>query len=678
MAAAAQKTYTTNFTIGARVLASFKTAMARTQAGFRAINASAMKAGSSIVGFTKKIGGLLGIFGAYAGTRVLEDLFHNSTKAAEEMHQRVRRLNAGLGELPKIAAGGPKVLKEQSDLILQHNEMLEKTGVIHHSILDSMAGELAVKGGFPPQQIMDSLDVLQRVLVVHKGVNATMQDGVDLAESFAKAAKTGMVRGLFMQDLPLQKEVLATIRNKHSEESRYQALMAHFGTMYPDIIGKARKSDEGRIHLLSNALETMREDIGNKLLPTSARLADSWRAALPAAKPILEDILQGIVDSVIALADYITNTLIPAWKQWKEFYRVSVTPVLDKVREQFNYMVDKIGPEFRNMLERITGKSKDFKGTLGDLLLATLKKVGDSFKWVGDHAKDLVPLIVTLTGAFIALDVVMGIASLINPVSEVILGVSALSYGVYELHQHLGDLQKREDIWGRMARGLKTFDDAIKPSVDKIKANFVQGWVDLWENLKKGWSGFAYYISGAGQMELVNKAWVNIKEQLHKLFLEPIDEIKKSWDEMVKSFTHPIAMPDFIKWLDIWRGATPAPKGGMKPPTANTFPGLATGGIITRPSIRQIAERGPEAVIPLSSGPRAEGLLDYANRAMGRGGAKVTQVNFQPRITITGNAGPETVAAMDTSLRRLTKDFIKQFGMAQDQERRLSYESGYG
>jgi hypothetical protein len=330
------------------------------------------------------------------------------------------------------------------------------------------------------------------------------------------------------------------------------------------------------------------------------------------------------------------------------------------------------------MLERITGKSKDFKGTLGDLLLATLKKVGDSFKWVGDHAKDLVPLVVTLTGAFVALDAAMGIAALINPVSATILGIAALSYGAYELNQHLDDLRKRQDVWGRMANGLKDFDDLLKPVVDKIKTNFVQGWVDLWENLKKGWGGFVYYISGAGQMELVNKAWVNIKEQLHKLFLEPINEIKLSWDEMVKSFTHPIAMPDFIKWLDIWRGATPAPKGGMKPPTANTFPGLATGGIITRPSIRQIAERGPEAVIPLSSGPRAEGLLDYANRAMGRGGAKVTQVNFQPRITIEGNAGPETVAAMDTSLRRLTKDFIKQFGMAQDQERRLSYESGYG
>lgn len=98
-----------------------------------------------------------------------------------------------------------------------------------------------------------------------------------------------------------------------------------------------------------------------------------------------------------------------------------------------------------------------------------------------------------------------------------------------------------------------------------------------------------------------------------------------------------------------------------------------------RSAIVNVAERGPEAVIPLSGGgPRAEGLLDYANRAMGREGAKVTQVNFQPRITITGNAGPETVTALDTSLRRLTKDFIKQFGMAQDQERRLSYESGYG
>jgi carbon monoxide dehydrogenase subunit G len=91
-----------------------------------------------------------------------------------------------------------------------------------------------------------------------------------------------------------------------------------------------------------------------------------------------------------------------------------------------------------------------------------------------------------------------------------------------------------------------------------------------------------------------------------------------------------------------------------------------------------LAERGPEAVIPLGGGARAQGLLSYANRALGRGsGSGATNVTFAPNVTINGNASAAEQKALDSSLRSLATDFIKQFKAAQQQERRLSYESGY-
>jgi hypothetical protein len=108
----------------------------------------------------------------------------------------------------------------------------------------------------------------------------------------------------------------------------------------------------------------------------------------------------------------------------------------------------------------------------------------------------------------------------------------------------------------------------------------------------------------------------------------------------------------------------------------------AMGGIVGSRMLSWLGERGPEAVIPLSGGRRAQGLLDYASRAiMGRplfgGGMGETSVSFAPNIVIHGNASEAEQRAMDSRLRDLARDFIDQFRRAQSQQRRLSYESGY-
>jgi len=57
---------------------------------------------------------------------------------------------------------------------------------------------------------------------------------------------------------------------------------------------------------------------------------------------------------------------------------------------------------------------------------------------------------------------------------------------------------------------------------------------------------------------------------------------------------------------------------------------------------------------------------------------QASNMHFNPHIVINGNATEADQRAMDSRLRDLAKDFIAQFKAAQYQERRLSYESGYG
>jgi hypothetical protein len=124
-----------------------------------------------------------------------------------------------------------------------------------------------------------------------------------------------------------------------------------------------------------------------------------------------------------------------------------------------------------------------------------------------------------------------------------------------------------------------------------------------------------------------------------------------------------------------------ATRAAMAGGAAGVAPGAQLGGIVRRHSLMQVGERNrPEAIIPLTGGRRARGLLDYASKAMGMRGTAAGghTVNFSPVITINGNASEEEQRAMDSKLRNLASDFIRQFKAAQTHERRLSFESGYG
>ena len=106
--------------------------------------------------------------------------------------------------------------------------------------------------------------------------------------------------------------------------------------------------------------------------------------------------------------------------------------------------------------------------------------------------------------------------------------------------------------------------------------------------------------------------------------------------------------------------------------------GAATGGIIRGHSLLQVAERGPEAIIPLSGGRRAEGLLHYASKAIGMGGITNHHggpVTFTTNVTINGNASEREVGMIKSAVRDENGKFLSRFKLAQSQERRLSYQS---
>jgi hypothetical protein len=145
-----------------------------------------------------------------------------------------------------------------------------------------------------------------------------------------------------------------------------------------------------------------------------------------------------------------------------------------------------------------------------------------------------------------------------------------------------------------------------------------------------------------------------------------------------KGFTQPFtdALSAFNSLKGAMEGGIAAPVPAPSPtPTPHQF-----GGIFSRPHIGMVAERGAEAIIPLHGGSRSAGLLSQAASALGfrPAGGGATHVSFAPNITINGPASEQNQRALDDKVRNLARDFIENFKAAQAQERRLSYEGGYG
>jgi hypothetical protein len=133
----------------------------------------------------------------------------------------------------------------------------------------------------------------------------------------------------------------------------------------------------------------------------------------------------------------------------------------------------------------------------------------------------------------------------------------------------------------------------------------------------------------------------------------------------------------------------------------NVAKAYAGGGIIDKPTLAMMGEKGPEAVVPLArsapihlpswlvggytgslswGGGGKLGLGSLINPYTGGstlGRALGAVMHFAPEVHIHGDATRENLDIMDSKLRSMAADFIERFKEAQHQERRLSYESGY-
>ncbi|MNW38871.1 Chromosome partition protein Smc [compost metagenome] len=105
------------------------------------------------------------------------------------------------------------------------------------------------------------------------------------------------------------------------------------------------------------------------------------------------------------------------------------------------------------------------------------------------------------------------------------------------------------------------------------------------------------------------------------------------------------------------------------------FEGYADGGIANKPSI--FGEAGPEIAIPLNNKPRSQGLLDTANKLIGRSGEGYRNEQggtwasvFNMNITVNGNADKQVIVA---AARDSYKEWENNLRAYNRQQQRVSF-----
>jgi hypothetical protein len=671
----ATRQYTAIFAIGGRLLGSFKGAMAFAEARMRRLRALSLSFATGL----KKIGAVaVGAFaGAFAGfglSKIFSGMFEGAADQAVEVEQRTRALTFSLLKLNVIRKGGLPIAREQAALIEHHNALLSRQGVLSEEIYGELAKTLSLYG-VPPKQIMASSAAMGDLLVATRGVTATTEDATSLARGLARAIYTGQGRALIRYGIIIDKNW----KKEHvTYQSRLDSLMSMMQA-YKGVNKAAENTPIGRIQKWRNELLRTRIEIGNEILPIQAEMADRWRTALPQMKPAIIFVFKGLLAIMLRVSRFITTRLIPAVNELRTWW-------------------ERQGPEQRR---RWTNLAIWIGGVVAAMIALNAAAVLVGF---------------SLKGAFIGLAVAGVIASIVKV------------RNAYETTQALiaskpvaiaPDYATNQQQWNELFIGIQA-----------AWITFKQWWTDqggldwntIMGNLRKWWSDtFAELRREVSRLkdDLTHFDWTfGFKTQWH----DAIDQWRHFWHG-------PAAMPQAPPAPAAARAASRLPN---PPPAANAaanlpvdippadissqdaaaravggrsaadaaaraakLRGFQEGGLVTKPTIARIAEKQPEVVIPFDQWVRRLGTSGYPLDPKGRAMAptraaydavyghmqKATpppHVTFSPHITINGNATEEEQRSLDTRLRDLSRDFIKQFVAAQRQSRRLSFEGGYG
>jgi len=172
----------------------------------------------------------------------------------------------------------------------------------------------------------------------------------------------------------------------------------------------------------------------------------------------------------------------------------------------------------------------------------------------------------------------------------------------------------------------------LDPLMDLVRGDWGEAWESFRDRIKVVWDGIVNIIRTP--VDLI----IDIVEGM-------VDAVNEAVEQIVKFF---LSIPKRIAGLggkilaEITGGA-----GGLVTRAIGMIPGLAEGGIVTKPTLALIGEKGPEAVVPLR-GTRSASDFD---RPLGAGGGNGVTFNIST-VNVTANDPQSLVVQLEEYARR--------------------------
>lgn len=329
-----------------------------------AVNNFAKGANNKFLGLVGTVGKLGAIAGTLGGVLTIGGIVAASQKWLELAKDQVEaetKLEAVLKNVASIQVMGGDYYKQVKNDLVGYAGELQKVGVVGDEVTLSGMQQLATFQ-LNGEQIKTLSGGMLDLLVQQKGMNATQQDAVGIANMIGKAM-TGQVTAMSRVGITMTEAEQEIIKNGDAM-TKAATIAKVLQNNVGGVNAALAKTDEGKAKQAMNAYGDMLENFGKKLSPIKSKLWGAFGKLLP----VIESKAMVVFD------------------------------LISKKFDQLAPLIDKYLPQITDAIVSIIDVA--FKGF--DIL-------SDVFGFLIDNSEILIPVLAGITAAFTAFNVITAV-----------------------------------------------------------------------------------------------------------------------------------------------------------------------------------------------------------------------------------------------------------------------------
>ena len=487
---------------------------------FLSISSSIAKVGVSMAGLASFAS--LGAITAYADKAIA---------SAEKEIEVQTKLKTILGNVESIKAGGSGAVESASNQLNSYAANLGKVGAVSKGTILNGMQQLATFQ-LNADQISLLSDGMADLLAQQKGINATGEDAVGIANMIGKAMG-GNASALSRVGITMSEAEAETIKNGTAMERA-----ATVAKVLQNNVGGVNKAlgetPEGKIVKTNRQYAAMAKDLGMMLLPIKAKFVETFGAILP----IVREKMGGIFSQV--------------------------TTIMDKLATWFQSNGDQLANALGNGL---------------NLAVKAFEILGEAVMFFLNNANVLVPLLAAIVAGFTAFNAITTVVGVFksfqaatkgaqttmaalnmvmaaNPAVLITLAIAALIALIVVLVMHWDQVKAvATAVWEAIANEVAYVSNAISTFIAGIVAWFSEAWNTIETTVSSVWNSI---VSTCYEFVMAVIAYV---AYLYEDFIETFSPIVDAVSQIFNGITDFIVGVFTGNWDQAWSGVTEIFKG---------------------------------------------------------------------------------------------------------------------